>query len=99
MKTNLLHNHCKTQPVTPEALVHIAVLAERDSRGCEERCAKHSRRSDILRTSVAACLFALMAFVADTAYANSPLYSGNMTSGTIDSTQANEMVIYILKNK
>ena len=96
---NRQNSNRRTQPVTPEALVHIAALVERDSQGLEERCARYRRRSDIRRTSVAACLFALMAFVADTAYANPPLYTENATSGTIDSTQASEMVNYILMNK
>lgn len=99
MKTNRRNNSSKTQPVTPEALVHIAALAERDSQGCEERCVKYSRHSDILRTSVALCLFVLVALVANKAYANQPPYTVSITSGTIDITQANEMVTYILEKK
>lgn len=47
----------KLQPVTPEALVHIATLAEYDDEGLKQRCIHYRRRANIRRTAVAACIF------------------------------------------
>lgn len=76
----------KLQPVSPEALLHIAALVERDNIGLPQRCARYRRRASIRRTAGAACLLALFALGADTAYANPPLYTGIDTCGQIDNT-------------
>lgn len=76
----------KLQPVSPEALLHIAALVERDNIGLHQRCARYRRRASLRRTAVAACFLALLAFGADTAYANPPLYTGINTCGQIDNT-------------
>ena len=49
--------HLRLQPLTPEAMVHIANLAERDNEGLARRCAHYRRRAAIRRTAVAACIF------------------------------------------
>lgn len=76
----------KLQPVSPEALLHIAALVEYDNIGLPQRCARYRRCASLRRTAVAACFLALLAFGADTAYANPPLYTGINTCGQIDNT-------------
>lgn len=76
----------KLQPVSSEALLHIAALVERDNIGLPQRCARYRRRANYRRTAVAACLLALFALGVDTAYANPPLYTGINTCGQFDNT-------------
>ena len=76
----------KLRPISPEALVHIAALVERDNIGLPDRCTRYRHRASIRRTAVAACFLAIFALGADTAYANPPLYTGIDTFGQIDNT-------------
>ena len=54
---NNKQSHIRLQALTPEAMVHIADLAERDNEGLAQRCASYRRRASIRRTAVAACIF------------------------------------------
>lgn len=76
----------RLQSLTPADLAYIRALAAEHSAGLERRCARYRRRANYRRVSVAACLFALFAFGADTAYANPPIYTGINTCGQIDNT-------------
>ncbi len=86
----------KLQPVSPEALLHIAALVERDNIGLPQRCARYCRRASIRRTAVAACFLALFALGADTAYANPPLYTEKAIFGDITPSQASDTVNVML---
>lgn len=86
----------KLQPVSPEALLHIAALVERDNIGLPQRCARYRRRANYRRVSVAACLFALFAFGADTAYAQPPLYTEKAIFGDTTATQASDTINVML---
>ena len=86
----------KTAIVSPEVLVHIAALVERDNIGLPQRCAHYRRRASLRRTAAAACLLALFALGADTAYANPPLYTGINTCGQIDNTHTCDTISTML---
>lgn len=86
-----IHNS-KTATVSPEVLVHIAALVERDNIGLPQRCARYRRRANYRRVSVAACLFALFAFGADTAYAQPPLYTEKAIVGDTTASQASDTI-------
>lgn len=86
----------KLQPVSPEALLHIAALVERDNIGLPQRCARYRRRANYRRVSVAACLFALFAFGADTAYAQPPLYTEKAIVGDTTASQASDTINVML---
>lgn len=86
----------KLHPISPEALVHIAALVERDNIGLSQRCARYRRRASIRRTAVAACFLALLAFGADTAYAQPPLYTEKAIFGDITPAQASDTVNVML---
>ena len=82
----------KLQPLTPEAMVHIADLAAEHSVGIEQRCARYRRRASIRRTAVAACFLAIFAIGADTAFANHPNYTEKAIFGDITPTQVSDTV-------
>ena len=86
----------KLQPVSPEALLHIAALVERDNIGLPQRCARYRRRASLRRTAVAACLLALFALGADTAYANQPLYTEKSIFGDTTASQASDTINVML---
>ncbi|MBO4308128.1 MAG: hypothetical protein J5848_07460 [Bacteroidales bacterium] len=86
----------KLQPISPEALVHIAALVERDNIGLSQRCARYRRRASIRRTAVAACFLALFALGADIAYANPPLYTEKAIVGNTTATQASDTINVML---
>lgn len=86
----------KLQSVSPEALLHIAALVERDNIGLPQRCARYRRRANYRRVSVAACLFALFAFGADTAYAQPPLYTEKAIFGDTTASQASDTINVML---
>lgn len=86
----------KLQPLTPEAMVHIADLAAEHSVGIEQRCARYRRRASIRRTVVAACFLAILGIGADTAYAKQPLYTGINTCGHTDNTYIYNTISTIL---
>ena len=86
-----IHNS-KTAIVSPEVLVHIAALVERDNIGLPQRCVHYRRRANYRRVSVAACLFALFAFGADTAYAQPPLYTEKAIVGDTTASQASDTI-------
>lgn len=86
----------KLQPVSPEALLHIAALVERDNIGLPQRCAHYRRRASIRRTAVAACLLALFALGADTAYAQPPLYTEKAIVGDTTASQASDTINVML---
>lgn len=50
----------KLNPITPEALVHIADLVERDNGGLEQRCVRYRRRVAVCRYAMAACPVVLL---------------------------------------
>lgn len=67
------------QPLTPEALVHIADLAERDSIGSDQRCARFRRRNRTARSvigvaAVAALVVIVLAPPPDSMYLSNPEY-------------------------
>ena len=73
----------KLNPITPEALVHIADLVECDNAGLEQHCARYRRRVAVRRYAVAACLFVVFCFP----YASllvAPTYEQITTSGKGD---------------
>ena len=86
----------KLHPISPEALVHIAALVERDNIGLSQRCAHYRRRANYRRVSVAACLFALFALGADTAYAQPPLYTEKAIFGDTTASQASDTINVML---
>ena len=86
----------KLQPVSPEALLHIAALVERDNIGLPQRCARYRRRANYRRVSVAAFLFAFFAFGADTAYAQPPLYTEKAIFGDTTASQASDTINVML---
>lgn len=86
----------KLQPVSPEALLHIAALVERDNIGLPQRCAHYRRRASIRRTAVAACLLALFALGTDTAYAQPPLYTEKAIVGDTTASQASDTINVML---
>ena len=86
-----IHNS-KTAIVSPEVLVHIAALVERDNIGLPQRCARYRRYARFRRVSVAACLFALFAFGADMAYATPPLYTENAVAGDTTALRSSNIV-------
>lgn len=69
----------KLQPVSPEALLHIAALVERDNIGLPQRCARYRRRASIRRHAVAVCLFLACCTFHSSAMA-APLYEQITTS-------------------
>lgn len=86
----------KLQPVSPEALLHIAALVERDNIGLPQRCARYRRRASLRRTAVAACLLAIFALGADTAYAQPPLYTEKAIVGDTTASQASDTINVML---
>ena len=81
---------------TPTDLAYIRALAAEHSVGLERRCAHYRRRANYRRVSVAACLFALFALGADTAYAQPPLYTEKAIFGDITPAQASDTVNVML---
>lgn len=82
----------KTATVSPEVLVHIAALVERDNIGLPQRCARYRNYATFRRASVAACLLAIFAFGADTAYAQPPLYTEKAIFGDTTASQASDTI-------
>jgi hypothetical protein len=80
------------QPLTTEDLAYIQALAAEHSVGLERRCARYRRRANYRRVSVAACLFAVFAFGADTAYAQPPLYTEKAIVGDTTASQASDTI-------
>lgn len=83
MKDHSSHLPRMTQPLTPEALMHIADLAECDG-GLAERCAHYRRRASVLRLSVAACLMAVVAFGINSVYSQQSRYTEIIKNSPID---------------
>lgn len=92
-------NHrIKTQPVTPEALLHIVDLASRDNEGLDERIVRYQRHASIWRVFMAVCIVTLFTSGISAAY-NTPLpYKENMISGTFNATQARALVLATIKH-
>lgn len=86
----------KLQSLTPADLTYIRALAAEHSVGLERRCARYRRRANYRRVSVAACLFALFAFGADTAYAQPPLYTEKAIFGDTTASQASNTINVML---
>lgn len=86
----------KLQSLTPADLTYIRALAAEHSAGLEQRCARYRRRANYRRVSVAACLFALFAFGADTAYAQPPLYTEKAIVGDTTASQASNTINVML---
>ncbi|MCQ2283232.1 MAG: hypothetical protein MJZ99_11530 [Bacteroidales bacterium] len=82
----------RLQSLTPADLTYIRALAAEHSAGLEQRCARYRRRANYRRVSVAACLFALFAFGADTAYAQPPLYTEKAIVGDTTASQASNTI-------
>lgn len=82
--------------LTPADLAYIRALAAEHSAGLEQRCARYRRRANYRRVSVAACLFAIFAFGADTAYAQPPLYTEKAIFGDTTATQASDTINVML---
>lgn len=82
----------KLQPLTPADLAYIRALAAEHSVGLERRCARYRRRANYRRVSVAACLFAIFALGADTAYAHPPLYTEKAIVGDTTASQASDTI-------
>ena len=82
----------RLQPLTSTDLAYIRALAAEHSVGLERRCAHYRRRANYRRVSVAACLFALFALGADTAYAQPPLYTEKAIFGDITTAQASDTI-------
>lgn len=95
MKTNPFHSSRKTQPLTPEVLVHIAALAESDN-GLAVRCARYRRRADVRRISVAACLVVLLAFGVGTIHTQPSRYTDIVKSSPMDNDYICESINSIL---
>ena len=87
----------RPQPLTPEALVHIAALAERDNRGLAERCARYRRRASIRRTAVAACLFVVCTMAYASALA-APMYDQINTTSSQGSQHICGTAIYFMEH-
>lgn len=86
----------RLQSLTPADLAYIRALAAEHSAGLEQRCARYRRRANYRRVSVAACLFAIFAFGADTAYAQPPLYTEKAIFGDTTATQASDTINVML---
>lgn len=82
----------RLQPLTPTDLAYIRALAAEHSAGLEHRCARYRRRANYRRVSVAACLFAIFALGADTAYAQPPLYTEKAIVGDTTASQASDTI-------
>lgn len=82
----------KTAIVSPEVLVHIAALVERDNIGLPQRCARYRNYATFRRASVAACLLAIFAFGADKTFATTPLYTENAVAGNTTALRASNIV-------
>lgn len=82
----------RLQPLTPADFAYIRALAAEHSVGLERRCARYRRRANYRRVSVAACLFALFALGADTAYAQPPLYTEKAIYGDTTASQASDTI-------
>lgn len=87
----------RPQPLTPEVLVHIAALAERDNRGLAERCARYRRRASIRRTAVAACLFVGCTVSYALAMA-APMYDQITTTSSQGSQHICDTAIYLIEH-
>lgn len=86
----------RLQSLTPADLAYIRALAAEHSAGLEHRCARYRRRASLRRTAVAACLLALFALGADTAYAQPPLYTEKAIVGDTTATQASDTINVML---
>ena len=86
----------RLQSLTPADLAYIRALAAEHSVGLERRCARYRRRASLRRTAVAACLLALFALGADTAYANPPIYTEKAIFGDTTATQASDTINVML---
>jgi len=62
-------------------LAHVRAKAEEHNADLHGWCVRQRRRDAFRRAAVASCLFAILAFVADTVYAQPPLYTGNAIVG------------------
>lgn len=71
------------QSLTPADLAFIRALAERDTEGLSDRCARYRRRATIRRYAVAACIFLGCCISYSSAMA-APLYEQITTSGESD---------------
>lgn len=87
----------RPQPLTPEVLVHIADLAERDDCGLAERCARYRRRASIRRTAVAACLFVGCTVSYALAMA-APMYDQITTTSSQSSQHICGTAIYLIEH-
>lgn len=86
----------RLQSLTPADLAYIRALAAEHSVGLERRCARYRRRASLHRTAVAACLLALFALGADTAYAQPPLYTEKAIVGDTTASQASDTIPVML---
>lgn len=86
----------RLQSLTPADLTYIRALAAEHSAGLEQRCARYRHRASIRRTAVAACLLALFALGADTAYAQPPLYTEKAIVGDTTASQASDTINVML---
>lgn len=71
--------HTRYQPLTPEALVHISNLVERDNIGSDRRCARFRRRNIMARSvigvsAVAALVVIVLTPPPDSMYLSDPDY-------------------------
>ena len=77
-------------------LAHIRAMAAEHNADLPRWCRRQRRREAFVRTSVAACLFALFALGADTAYAQPPLYTEKAIVGDTTATQASDTINVML---
>lgn len=81
-------NTPRLNPITPEALVHITDLVERDNIGLQQRCVHYQYLTSVRRTIAASCLLVFFAFSTSFVYANPPLHTDIVLIGTMDDAHA-----------
>lgn len=92
MKTHRDMDTNTLQPLTAADLEYIRSLAAEHSIGLEHRCARYRRCASFRNVSAAACLFALVALGADTAYTQPPRYSWTTLVGDTTAIQASDAI-------
>lgn len=81
----------KLLPVSSADLAFIRGLADSHCEGLEARCARHRRRADIVRLSMAACLF-IGCCTAYTSLMAAPQYSQTTSNHDADPQHACDAV-------
>ncbi|MBP5547652.1 MAG: hypothetical protein J6X58_02025 [Bacteroidales bacterium] len=87
----------KLQPITPEAMVHISDLVERDNIDLPQRCARYRRRASIRRTALAVCFF-FGCCISYTSIISAPLYDQITTSSDAGNQHICEAIRLSIEN-